>query len=116
MEAAMSWMMQAVRQDGTLELPTAAVAAFDALAGAAATVGSPPTSVRIGGVAFCKLTGFHTAPQERLSRRDVKRAADAASPERAKALGNCYGDVDYTAAADFLRICARHDLAIQAVR
>lgn len=112
----MSWMMQAVRQDGSMELPSEAVAAFAAMVGSPTGSGSPPTSVRLAGSAFCKLTGFHTEPQERLSRRDVKRAADAASPERAKALGVCYGDFDYTAAAEFLRICAAHDLAILAVR
>jgi hypothetical protein len=105
-EAAMICTMQAVKQDGSLELPSEAVAAFAAMLGASTPLGLPHASVRFEGSAFRKLTGFHTGPQERLSRRDVKRAADAASPQRAKALGNCYGDFDYTSAAEFLRICA----------
>jgi hypothetical protein len=111
----MSWTVQAVTGDGSCELPEAAAMALATFAASGANPQLSSGSVRFERDAFRRLTGFHTELEGRLSRLDVKRAAEDASPQRAKALTNCYGDFDYGRAAEFLRICAKYNLAIQGI-
>ena len=75
-------------------------------------------AIVVEGRTFAELTGFRPLGGQTIDAGVIKRAADAATTSRAKALAACRGSnsADYVALAVFLSVCAANDLALRTER
>ena len=112
-----SWRLEAVPSEGVEGLPEEVQRAFDDAANQLQQPGAFDLgAVAVDAQAFSELTGFHPQAGEIITATAVKRAAEAATAARTKALGNCRGAYrgDYVALGVFLRVCAANALRVRA--
>jgi hypothetical protein len=112
-----SWRLQALTKEGGQELSDGAHRAFEDAANLMQQPGAfDSRSLVVDAQAFAELTGFHPHHGEFISASGVRRAAEAATADRTKALANCRGRFrsDYTALGVFLRVCAVNGLGLRA--
>jgi hypothetical protein len=112
-----SWRLQAVTHDGAAELPEPSQRGFHDAGELLQQPGAFDTSaIVVDAQGFSDLTGFHPQAGELITATAVRRAAEAATAGRAKALANCRGGTgaDYASLGVFLRVCAAHGLALRA--
>lgn len=113
-----SWRLEAVGAEGEGELSEPVAQAFHAAAEQLQQPGAfEQGAVTVDAQAFSELTGFHPLPGELISVTAVRRAAEAATADRTKALANCRGAYrsDYVALGVFLRVCAAQSLKLRTV-
>ena len=113
-QSSSSWRLEAVGADGGVS--EQAVQAFGVAAEQLQHPGAfEGGSLTVDAQAFSELTGFHPQPGEVISVTAVRRAAEAATADRTKALANCRGSfrADYIELGVFLRVCAAHGLKIR---
>lgn len=116
-QSSVSWRLEAIAGQGDGELPEQARSAFDSASEQLQQPGLfEGAAVTVDGQAFSELTGFHPQPGEVISVTAVRRAAEAATSDRTKALANCRGAfrADYVTLGVFLRVCAVNALRLRA--
>src|SRR4051812_48249066 len=118
-----TWRLEAVPKAGEEGFSPDVVRAFEEAAEQMQQPGEfEGGAVAVDSQAFSELTGFNPQPDEIISATAVKRAAEAATPARTKALANSRVAArgDYVSLGVFLRVCAAHGLrvrtAVNAVR
>ncbi len=118
-EPASSWRLEAVPKDKGAQLTEAALQGFRDAADRLQRPGAfDGCAIVVDGRTFAELTGFRPQGGQVIDAGVIKRAADAATMSRAKALANCRGSTsaDYVSLGAFLSVCSQYGLALKAER